>query len=178
MDSHRLSTWVSKNSSPRFQDLEQIKRPFKASNQLKHHKTLKQSVKPNRIKPLPHGVYRNSLNLVPTQSPRCVKPLCFLSRRIPTVGSLVILERSSPLSKKSPNVQPLHLPAPPPHFWFSHKREKMVTVGYFVPLSFILLFNVIYVPKLWIFNIWNYLGCPFPSFLYSCNMCHMSTCYM
>ena len=44
----------------RFQDLGPIKRPFKASNRPKHHKTLKQSVKPSRIKPLPHGVCRNS----------------------------------------------------------------------------------------------------------------------
>ena len=75
-----------------------IKRPFKASTQPKHHKTLKLSVKPSRINALPHGVCRNSLNLVPTRRHRCVKPLCFLSRRIPTVGLPRNLERSFSLS--------------------------------------------------------------------------------
>ena len=56
-----------------------IKRSFKASTQPKHHKTLKPSVKLSMINPLPHGVYRNSLNPVPTRSHRFVEPLCFLS---------------------------------------------------------------------------------------------------
>ena len=67
-------------------------------NQLKHHKTLKQRGKTSRIKPLPHGVCRNSLKSVPTRSPCCVEPLCFLLRRNPTVGLAKILERSLSLS--------------------------------------------------------------------------------
>ena len=82
----------------RFQDLGPIKRPFKASIQPKHHKTPKQSVKPSRINPLHHRVCRNSNKPVPTRCPRRVERLSFLSRRIPTVGLLVILERSSSLS--------------------------------------------------------------------------------
>ena len=37
------------------------------------YKTLKQSVTPRRIKPLPHGVFRNSKKPVPTRCPRRVK---------------------------------------------------------------------------------------------------------
>ena len=62
------------------------------------HKTLKQSITSSRMKPLPHGVYLNSLKPVPTRSPRCVEPLCFLLRRISTVGLARNLERSSLLS--------------------------------------------------------------------------------
>ena len=54
-----------------------IKRSFKASTQPKHHKTLKPSVTPSRINPLPHGVCRNSLNLVPTSRSRCVEQFSF-----------------------------------------------------------------------------------------------------
>ena len=57
----------------RFQDLGPIKRSFKASTQSKYHKTLKQSVKPSRIKPLPHGVFRNSLKPEPTCRPHRVE---------------------------------------------------------------------------------------------------------
>ena len=77
----------------RFQDSGPIKRPFKASNRPKHHKTLKQSVKPSRIKPLPHGFCRNSLKPEPTRCPRRVERLSFLLRRIPTVRLPRILER-------------------------------------------------------------------------------------
>ena len=52
----------------RSQVLGPIKRPFKASNQPKHYKTLKQSVTSNRIKPLSHGVCQNSNFLVCTRS--------------------------------------------------------------------------------------------------------------
>ena len=62
------------------------------------HKTLKQSVTSSRMKPLPHGVCRNSLKLALTRSPRRVERLSFLLRRNPTVGSPVILERSHTLS--------------------------------------------------------------------------------
>ena len=61
-------------------------------------KTLKQSVISSRIKPLPHGVCRNSLKPVPTRSPCYVEPLCFLARRNLTVLSPRILERSHSLS--------------------------------------------------------------------------------
>ena len=82
----------------RFQDLGLIKRPFKASNLPKHHKTLKKSVKPSRIKPLSHGVCRNSLKSEPTRRPRRVEQPFFLLRRISTVGLPVNLERSLSLS--------------------------------------------------------------------------------
>ena len=62
------------------------------------HKTLQQSVTSSRMKPLPHGVCRNSLKPEPTCRPHCIERLSFLSRRIPTVGSLVILERRYSLS--------------------------------------------------------------------------------
>ena len=66
--SHRLSRAIHLSSiifTLRSQVLGPIKRLFEASNQQKHHKTLKQSVKPGRIKPLPYGVCRNSLKLNP-----------------------------------------------------------------------------------------------------------------
>ena len=78
----------------RFQDLGPIKRPFKASNRPKHHKTLKQNVKPSRIKPLPHGVFRNSLKSESTNRLLRVEQLSFLPRRISTVESSTNLERS------------------------------------------------------------------------------------
>ena len=62
------------------------------------NKTLKQSITSSRIKPLPHGVCRNSKKPVLTHCPRRVKPLSFLHRRNPTVRSPVILERSHTLS--------------------------------------------------------------------------------
>ena len=62
----------------RFQDLGPIKWPFKASNRPKHHKTLKQSVKPSRIKPLPHKVCRNSLKPESTRRLLRVEQLSFL----------------------------------------------------------------------------------------------------
>ena len=99
--SHRLSRAIHLSSiifTLRSQVLGLIKRPFEASNQPKHHKTLKQSVKPSRIKPLPYRFCRNSLKPKPTRRPYCVERLSFLFRRIPTVGSPVILERSHTLS--------------------------------------------------------------------------------
>ena len=60
------------------------------------HKTLKQSVTSSRMKPLHHGIFRNSLK--PMRRPYCVERLSFLSRRNPTVESPVILERSHTLS--------------------------------------------------------------------------------
>ena len=58
------------------------------------HKTLKQSVTSSRMKPLPHGVFRNSLKPEPTRRPRRVEQPSFLSRRIPAVRFPGILERS------------------------------------------------------------------------------------
>ena len=52
------------------------------------------------MKPLPHGVCRNSLNPVSTRCPLRVEQLCFLSRRILTVRSPTILERRKTLSLK------------------------------------------------------------------------------
>ena len=77
----------SKNS-PKFptirsQVLGPIKRSFKASNQPKHYKTLKQSVTSSRIKPLPHGVCKNSNFLVSTRSSHCVDQLFLQFRRKP-----------------------------------------------------------------------------------------------
>ena len=62
------------------------------------YKTLKQSVTSSRIKPLPHGVCRNSKKPVPTHCPHRVERLYFLLRRNPTVRSPEILERSDTLS--------------------------------------------------------------------------------
>ena len=58
----------------RSQVLGPIKRSFKASNQPKHYKTLKQSVTSSRIKPLPHGVCQNSNFLVSTRSKFAFSP--------------------------------------------------------------------------------------------------------
>ena len=101
LDCHGQSKKFPKIPIIRFQVLGQIKRPFKASNQPKHYKTLKQSVTLSRIKPLPHGVCRKLPKPVTTCSPRCVEPLCFLVRRNPTDRSAVNLERSCSLSKKN-----------------------------------------------------------------------------
>ena len=49
------------------------------------YKTLKQSVTSSRIKPLPHGVCRNSKKPVPTRCPRRVERLSFLACCDPTV---------------------------------------------------------------------------------------------
>ena len=78
----------------RFQDLGPIKRPLRASNRPKHHKTLKQSVKLSRIKPLPHGVCRNSLKPESTRRLLCIEKLSFLPRRISMVESPTNLEIS------------------------------------------------------------------------------------
>ena len=75
----------SKILTIRSQVLGQIKRPFKASNQPTHYKTLKQSVTSSRIKPLPHGVCRNSNFLESTRSSHRVDQLCLQSRRKPAV---------------------------------------------------------------------------------------------
>ena len=82
----------------RSQDLGPIKRPLTASINSSINKVLKQRVNPSRIKPLPHGVCRKLPKPVPTHRPRCIERLFFLSRRIPTIGSPVILERSLSLS--------------------------------------------------------------------------------
>ena len=96
---HKLYEPAPKIPTIRSQILGPIKRPLTALIILNHHKTLKQSVKPSRIKPLPHGVCRHSSKLVPTCRPRCVELLCFLARRNLTVRSPVNLERRCSLSK-------------------------------------------------------------------------------
>ena len=82
----------------RSQDLGPIKRPLTTSINSSINKVLKQIVNPSRIKPLPHGVCLNSLKPEPTSRPHHVERLPFLLRRIPTVGSPDILERSDSLS--------------------------------------------------------------------------------
>ena len=62
-----------------------IKLPFKVSNQPKHYKTLKQSVTSSRIKPLPHGVCRNSNFWMSTRSSHCIDQLCLQSRQKPAI---------------------------------------------------------------------------------------------
>ena len=89
-----------------------IKRPFEASNQPKHHKTLKQSVKPSRIKPLPYEVCRNSFKSKPTRRPYCVERLSFLFRRIPSRIARNLREKSHSLSlkiKTKPSASPFLL---------------------------------------------------------------------
>ena len=109
----RTAQMDSKNSPKistiRSQVFRLIKRPFKASNQPKHYKTLKQSVTSSRIKLLPHGVCQKLPKPVPTCSPRCVEPLCFLVRRNPTVRLPRILERRYSLSKRKITKWLLHL---------------------------------------------------------------------
>ena len=92
-----------------------IKRPFKASTNRNIHKTLKQSVTSSRMKPLPHGVCRNSSKPESTRCPRRVEQLSFLLRRNPTVGSPGILEKRYFLSlKENHKTHALHLSSPPP----------------------------------------------------------------
>ena len=62
------------------------------------YKSLKQSVTSSRIKPLPHGVCRNSSKPESTRRPRRVELLSFLLRRNPTVRLTGNLERSYSLS--------------------------------------------------------------------------------
>ena len=93
-----LSNGSKKILTIRSQVLGPIKQSFKASTKPKHHKTLKQSVKPSRINPLLHGVCQNSKKPVPTHCPLRVEQLSLLLRRIPTVGSPRILERRPLLS--------------------------------------------------------------------------------
>ena len=112
---HRLSKNAPTIFTFRFQVLEPIKRSFKASTNRIINKTLKQSVTSSRIKPLPHGVCRNTSKPVPTRSPRCVESLSILSRRISTVGSPKNLERRYYLSKIK-NLTSLHLLLPPSRF--------------------------------------------------------------
>ena len=55
--------------------------------------------------------------------------------------------------------------------------KKMTTIPYFVLFLIKLSKNAIHVPKILNFDTWLYFGHPFPSSLYSYNMCHMCTCY-
>ena len=79
------STNSPKIPTIRSQVLGWIKRRFKASNQPNHYKTLKQSITSSMIKPLPHGVCRNSNFLMSTRSFHCVDQLCLQPRRKPMV---------------------------------------------------------------------------------------------
>ena len=127
-----------------FQDLEPIKRPFKASNHTKHYKTLKQSVKPSRINPLPHGVCRNSSKPESTRRLLRVDQLSFLPQRISTVGLPRNLERMKTLSLKVWNrllYLPLHVLFFPLFKW----RRQLFR---FVFSPFKNLNNDHYVPKL------------------------------
>ena len=128
------------------------------------------------MKPLPHGVCRNYLKPKPTHWPYCVEQPSFLSRRIPVVGSPVILERSRTLSHYVLKNKAHYISLPFHVFGFLFDVRDD-TILYFVLLSFKNFNNANYVPKLWIFDIWHYLGLPFPSFLYSFNISNMSTCY-
>ena len=101
------------------QVLEPIKLPFKASNQSKHC-----------------GVCRNSRKPVPTRSPRCVEPLCFLAQRIPTVGSPRNLERSHTLSHYKPKPKLTVIRFSLLHVFSFLLMEKMSTIHSFVLLSF------------------------------------------
>ena len=68
------------------------------------HKTLKQSVTSSRMKPLPHGVCRNSLKPEPTRRPHYVERLSFLLRRNPTVGSPKNLKKVTHSQSKNLNL--------------------------------------------------------------------------
>ena len=131
------------------------------------------------MKPLPNGVSRKLPKPVPTRSPLRVEKLSFLARRNPTVRSPGILERRCSLSKrKSQKHLSSALSALPPataRFVSNLKETTLFSILSYPHLQFK---NDIYVPKLWIFDTWHYLGRPFPSFLYSYNMFRMSTCYM
>ena len=114
---------------------------------------------------------------VPTQSPRCVEPLYFLARRNLTVRSVRILERSHSLSLQKNQKPSLCNSFPLLHVLAPFLLKKMTTIPYFVLFLIKLSKNVIHVLKILDFDTWHYLGHPFPSSLYSCNMCHMCTCY-
>ena len=109
---------------------------------------------------------------------RRVEQLSFLLHQKPTVRSATILERSGSLSlSKTRKFQPLHPISSTTRFCpFCALLEKM-NCSSFVLFLIKLSFNTIHFLKSWIFDTWHYLGHPFPSSLYSCNMCHMSTCY-
>ena len=127
------------------------------------------------MKPLPYGVYRNSLKPEPTRRPYCVERLSFLLRRIPTVGSPENLERSYTLSlKRKSQTYCKFFSFFFPHVFFPFQFEEDDTIHYFILFSFNYSLNAF---KSWISDIWRYLGRPFPSSLYSCNSCHMSTFY-
>ena len=172
MDCNRLSNELHKIFTLRSQVLRLIKRPFKASNQPKHYKTPKQSAT-SRIKSLPHGVCQNSSKPMPTRSPRHVERLSFLLRRNPTVELAGILERRYSLSlSKIKNSNLLHLILPPSRF-VSQLKVGDDTIPTFVILSFNYSHNAFHVPKILDFDTWHDLSHPFPSSLYSCNLCHI-----
>ena len=98
VDSHGLSKWVLKFPHLGSKIWDRSNGRSRPQTNQTIHKALKQSVKPSRMKPLPHGVCQNSLKLEPTRRPRRVEQPSFLSQRIPTVGSPGNLERSYTLS--------------------------------------------------------------------------------
>ena len=93
----------------RSQVLGPIKRPFKASNQPKHYKTLKQSVTSSRIKLLPHGVCQNYNFLVSTRRST------LLSAPMKTYGPIFIdlrkKQREEIIIKNKKSPTPLSLPS-------------------------------------------------------------------
>ena len=101
------------------------------------NKALKSRVTSSRMKLLPHGVCRNSLKPEPTRRSHCVERLSFLSRRIQTIGSPVILDISRTLSLslkhnlKAHCISPLSL-----HVLFFYLKVGDNTILYFVLLSF------------------------------------------
>ena len=73
----------SNNSVPSFGTDQTAVQGLKTNRNITKH--LKKSVTSSRIKPLPHGVCRNSNFLVSTRSSRCVDQLFLQSQRKPTV---------------------------------------------------------------------------------------------
>ena len=159
----------------RFQDLGPIKRPLTTSIKSSIINTLKQSVKlkldktptsRSLSKLLKTGIYalvslrRGTFLLIPTNFDGRIA-------RNPR-------EKSHSLSLKS-QISSFYKLFSLPHVFSPFQFEDDDTIHYFVLLSFNYSPNAF---KSWISDIWHYLGRPFPSSLYSCNMCHMSTCYV
>ena len=95
-----------------------IKRPFKASNQPKHYKTLKQSLTSSRIKPLPHEVCRNSNFLVSTRSSHRIEiNFAFNPDENPRSDFCRSEKEAKRRKNKNKNISPLSStlsPSPPP----------------------------------------------------------------
>ena len=136
MDSHGLYTWVSKNPTPRFQDLGPIKRPLTTSFNSNIHKVLKRRIKPKKgetptfwslsklfksgthAKPSPR---RAAFLIVPKTADSRIS---HYSREM-----LDVLSQENEIKAycKTPLL---------PHVFFSFQFEKMSTMQTFVLLSF------------------------------------------